>query len=330
MIRPEIFVTVDGTPVAGAFFTTLISLAISDREGLASDSMELVFADAPPHFQSPRRGAVVRIEIVTDGGGSFAGSYVVDRVQFACFPHTITVGGHSADLQSEMKTARTRHWDDVTVRDVVEEIAGDYGLEPRIADAVSGHHYDWLGQQEETDPHFLERLARRHGALFTIKDGRLLWVERGRGRTASGDSLAPLVIGRSSIIEGSCKVTISDAATVKAVKAYWQDRAGAERREIVVECDPEATGEHVIRTAFETEAAARDGAEAVATELRRGAMETSCAIEGRPALTAGQPVAYRGVRPLVDGVEFILETVQHRYGKTTGLRTTFSGKQRIE
>lgn len=324
--HPKILVDIDGVPVSGRFFDRLVSLNITDREGIRSDTLELVFNDAAPHFASPRRGAIANVRILSGEGSGFSGAYVIDRVENKCLPYTMTVGGHSADLRSEMKTSKSRHWDNKSVKDIVSEVAGEYGLEPKIAETVSDHVYAWVGQQDESDLHFLERLAKRHGALFTIKSGVLLWLERGAGKTAGGTVIAPIVIGPTSIVENTCRVSESDVDRFGKVKALYQDRAGAKRQEVVVVGDAEAGGEHVIREPFSSKAAATAAAEAFAREMLRGLIKTSCTVVGRPALMAGQPLYYLGVRPGLDGREFVAETVRHTYTKSGGLRTAFDGK----
>ncbi|MGB0901209.1 phage late control D family protein [Halocynthiibacter sp.] len=324
--HPKIHVDIDGVPVSGLFFKRLISLEIIDREGIRSDTLRLVFNDAAPHFDSPRRGAVANVTIQpNDGGGGFVGSYVIDSVDYNCHPYTISVGGHSADLRSEMKTQRSRHWDDRSVKDIVSEIAGAYDLEVKISDVVSSHVYKWIGQQDESDLQFLERLAKRHGALFTIKNGALLWLERGVGKTADGVEVPAAVIVFEAIIADSCRTSETDVDRFGKVKAFYQDRAGAKRQEVVVDGDPDASGEHVIREAFGTKAEALAGAQAFAREMLRGLVNTTCTISGRPGLMAGQPLSYLGVRPGIDGKQFILGMVKHNFSKSSGLQTSFKG-----
>lgn len=330
MSHPQIIVTVDGAPVSGGFFSALVSLTVTDREGIRTDRLDLTFSDPPPHFQSPRRGAAVDVTLFGGVGGGFVGSYIIDRVEYACLPYTITVSGHSADLTSALKEEKTRHWDDKSVRQIVEQIAGDHGLQTRISDAVSGHVYEWIGQQDESDLNFLERLAQRHSALFTIKNGTLLWLERGTGRTADGTAIPPSVVFRPSVIVGSLRMQEQDTDQFKTVKAYWQDRRGAERQEVVVDANPEASGEHVLRDPYSSREEAEAAARAAVREMLRGAVTTSCAIVGRPSLMAGQPVIYAGIRPGVDGQEFIADMVQHSFSKSAGLRTQFNGKLKIE
>ncbi|WP_233499450.1 phage late control D family protein [Pararhodobacter sp. CCB-MM2] len=330
MTHPIVQVSVDGVPASGPFFSRLIDLTITDREGIRSDTLEIVLNDPPPHVQSPRRGARIEVTITTGLSGGFVGAYIVDRVDFAFLPYTVTVKGHSADLTSALKENKSRHWDDKSVRQVVEAIAADHGLETRISDAVSGHVYDWLGQQDESDLHFLERIASRHGALFTIKNGTLLWLERGTGKTADGTSIAPVTIMPQEVILGSGRMAESDVDRFATVKAYWQDREGATRREVVVEADPEASGEHVLRDPFASQAEAEAAARAAVREMLRGSIDISCAIVGRPSLMAGQPIRLAGVRPLIDGRDFIPDLVQHSYSKSAGLRTQFTGKLKAD
>jgi len=285
-----------------------------------------VFSDGFPHFTSPRRGAIVQVVLIGGLSSSFVGAYVVDRVDFNCAPYTIKVSAHSADLRAGLKTHKNRHWDDLSVKKIVEDIATGHGMETRIADAVSDHVYDWIGQQDESDLNFLDRLAKRHNALFTIKNGIVMWLQRGAGTTASGLALLSGLILRPSIIEGTCRVSESDVDRFKAVKAYWQDRAGAKRQEVEVDADPDAEGTHVLRDPFGSKQEAEIAAKAAAQEMTRGLITTSCAIAGRPSLNAGMPITYGGVRPGIDGRPFILETVTHSYSKGQGLLTTFEGK----
>ncbi|TRD16980.1 phage late control D family protein [Palleronia caenipelagi] len=324
--HPTLLVTVDGLPVSGIFFDRLVSLTITDREGIRSDTINLVFNNAAPHVAAPRRGARVEVTLMAGAGGSFVGAYIIDRVEYECLPYRIAVKGHSADLRAGMKTSRARHWDNASVKDIVAEKAADHGLQAKISDAVSGHVYDWIGQQDETDLNFLERLAKRHGALFTIKNGVLLWLERGTGQLADGSVITAGIVSHPDIIEGSCRITETDVDRFATVKAYWQDRAGAARREVIVPADPEASGEHVLRDPFSSEAEARAAATAAARDITRGLVETSCAIVGRPSLMAGQPVTYAGVGPMADGRGFLTDQVTHSFTKSGGLRTTFTGK----
>lgn len=315
----------DGVAVTGGFFERLVSFTITDREGVRADSLQMVFEDAPPHIDAPRRGGVLSLRIAGQGGG-FIGAYVIDQVSYSCLPYTITVKGHSADLRAGMKASRTLNWEDISVHDLVAQKARDHGVVARIAPAVSDHVYPWIAQQDESDLQFLERLARRHGAFFTIKNGHLLWLRRGSGETATGEAIATAWIGPGDVIEGSLRMSESDVARVARIKAYWQDYRGAARRSVTVVGDPEGQGEHALRAPFASQSEARRAAEAYARDMMRGRVETGCVILGRADVMAGQPMQYRGIRPEVDGRAFVLDQVTHAYTKSGGLRSTLSAR----
>ncbi len=352
--HPRIQVSVDGVPVSGGFFERLVSLTIFDREGIQSDTIDLVFNDAPPHLQSPRRGAVIEVTILGGSSGSFAGAYVIDRVEFICLPYTIEVKGHSADLKAGMKTNRTKHWDKVSVKELVQEKADDHGIEAKISDAVSGHVYEWIGQQDESDLHFLERLAKRHGAFFTIKNGVLLWLERGKGEKADGSAIPTVTIRRPVVVERSLRVSETDSDRFATIKAYyrthhaaaktdgevatgdevWDILGGEEgtstRQAVVIKAAEDGAGEKVLKETYGSRAEALRAAKAAKREMERAQIETSCTLIAHPDLQAGQPISYEGIRPQVDGREFILDTVRHSYTKSGGLRTAFKGKLKAD
>lgn len=326
MTHPAVAASVDGVPVAGLFLNRLVDLTILDRGGVRSDTIEITFDDSPPHFQSPRRGARIEVTLAMPGGASFRGSYIVDRVTWSCLPYKITVAGHAADLRAGMRTLRSRHWDDTPVGDIVAGIAGENGLEPVMAEAVSGHVYDWIAQQDESDLHFPERLARRHGALFSIKEGRLLWLERGAGARASGELLPRVLIHRDDVIPGTFRMSETDVDLFGTVRAFWQDRDGATRQPVEVEGIAGRDGVEVLREPFGSRDEAEKAAQAAAVEMRQGRVSLSLSVVGRPDLMAGGPVTVLGIRPLIDGRIFVLDQVQHHYSKSGGLRTALSGR----
>ncbi|MGN6770056.1 MAG: contractile injection system protein, VgrG/Pvc8 family [Rhizobiaceae bacterium] len=89
-------------------------------------------------------------------------------------------------MRDALKQRRARHWDQKTVKDIVSQIASENGLSRVIDDEVAGYTYEWFGQEDESDLHVVERLARRRNALFSVKDGKLIFAKKGSGKSASG------------------------------------------------------------------------------------------------------------------------------------------------
>lgn len=328
-MHPTVLLTVDGTPVAGAFYERLINLTITDHEGVQSDTFQAELNDGPPMFLAlPRKGAVVvpTLGYLETGTRTF-GRFTVDQVNGKCLPYGLTISGKQADLRAgKLKSHRERHWDDKTVGEIVGEVAGEAGLSPKIAPRIAAQKLDWIGQQNETDIHFLERLARRVGGLFTVKDGNLVLAERGAGTSASGLVLPSLEITPARIITGSLSFELTDRGKYKKVVAYSQDRAKAKRHEVEVDADADGDGTYRMPEPFADPAEADRAATARAKHLKSGKARVSFEMPGDISVRAGMPFTFADVRPGLDGMPWIIETATHTYSKANGYRTKVDGK----
>lgn len=328
-MHPVVELTIDGRPVTGAFYERLLSVEVVDKEGVASDRFSAELNDGPPDFLAlPRKGAIVSVSLgYRERGIQEMGQYTADQVQPRCLPYKLSISGKAADLRKgKLKEHQERHWDEATLGEIVEEIAGEAGLTARISDKLAAHQYKWLGQESETPIHFLERLARRHNALFSIKGGQLVFAERGSGLSASGAPLGVAMLTPERILRDTLQFEYNDRSAYSKVIAYYQDRDTAERVEIEVEGDAEGDATYRIPEPFADPAEAERAAEARARQLKRGEGSASVAVVGDTALMAGGPVIFQGIRPGLDGVPWIIETATHTLSKGDGYRTRLNLK----
>jgi hypothetical protein len=241
-MRPQCKITIDGKLASGVFMERLISCEVTDKDGFTSDSVSIELNDFPP-AAIPRKGAKIRVWMgYTAGSLSFMGAFTVDEVTVTCLPYTMSISGKGADFKGDAKTQKARHWDDKTLKDIVGDIAGDLGLSAKVDSVIGAFKYPWLGQETESPLEFLERLAKRHNALFSIKDGNLVFSEKGSGKNAGGTALSPVTIRPADLVEGSAKIRFADRSEVEAVKANWYDRVEA-RLKTVEETIEEAADE---------------------------------------------------------------------------------------
>jgi uncharacterized protein len=318
---------VDGKPVAGAFYERLISLSVTDKEGVSSDTFQCELNDGPPNFLAlPKTGAEVEIRIgYRETGMRSVGRFTVDKVSGKCLPYSVSISGKSTDLRKgKLKQNQERHWDKMKIKDIVAEIAGEAGLAPSVDEEIGEHRYDWFAQQDESDIHFLERLARRHDALFTVKNGRLIFAKKGSGNSSTGQFVGSVVVQPETIIQGTCSFEANDRTKYSKVVAYHQDKDKAERVE--VEVDADANGDSVFRLPepFAGVAEADKAAQAKAKQLKRGEGSADVTVPGDTAIVAGAPLLFQGVRPGLDGVPYIIDSVTHDYSKTAGFLTKIS------
>lgn len=329
-MHPEIQITVDGTPVTGEFWSRLISVTITDQEGDKSDSLQMELNDSAPFIEIPRKGAIIRVHMgYTHTGTVFMGAYTADDIDVKCLPYSMSISGKAADMREGLKEKKERHWDKKKLGDIVGQIADENGLQARVADKLANIEFPWQGQLNVSDFHFLKQIAKRHDALFSIKDGKIIFAEKGAGISTSGQDLDKLKITPDLLLEGSCNVQFKDRSKYKKVKASYQDKGKAKRRTVEVDADKKDGPTFKLRHTYRDKDEAENAAKAKAKELQRSADTTSVTLAGNPLIRGGMPFTYEGVRPGVDGVEFIIETATHSFSKGAGYQTQISGKAKV-
>lgn len=316
MRTPRAEISVNGKPVASLFNERLISVTIVDKEGATSDSISCELNDGDPFAEIPRKGDAIsaRLGYLETGVADF-GSFTADDPEVRCFPYGMTVNGKGANVREEAKNRKSRHWDEKTVKDIVSEIASNNDLSPVIDDDIGAHEYKWFGQEDESDLHVVERLARRHDALFSIKDGKLIFAAKGTGRSTSGAALTPVIATPSNIVFGSCRTVFAHRNQFKKVKARVQDREKAEIVEVEEESDDEGTADYTLPEPFADDGEAKKAAGAKAKDLKRETIRTSVTLFGDPTIRAGAIFFYNGVRPELDEIDFIIESATHQLSK---------------
>lgn len=311
-MRPIVEITIDGQPVAGAFYERLVSVSVTDKEGIQSDTFEMELNDGPPSMLAiPRTGAIVDVRIGY-GAAASLGTYVVDKVSCKCLPYSMSISGKSEDLgASKLKQRGEKHWDNKKVKDIVNDIASEAGLSASVDSEIGEHEYEWFGQQDESPIHVLRRLEQRHNGLFKVKDGQLIFSARGSGNSAGGSFMGSVIVTPAIIVQGSCSFEASDRTKYSKVVAYHQDKNKAERIEVTAEGNSDGDAEYRIPEPFSSVEEADKAAQAKAKDLKRGEGAASVTVVGDPGITAGAPLLFSGVRPGLDGVPYIIDTATH-------------------
>lgn len=316
MKTPRAEISVNGRPVASIFNERLISVTIVDKEGVTSDSISCELNDGAPFAQIPRKGDIITAKLgYLETGVLDFGQYTADDPEVSCLPYMLSVNGKGANMREKLKQHGARHWDKKKVKDIVSDIAKDHGLTAKVSGDVGDHEYEWFGQEDESDIHVVERLARRHGALFSIKNGNLVFAKKGGGTSASGASLTPVIATPDNIVANSCKTTFSHRNSFKKVKAHAQNRKTGKRDEVEEDSDSNGEAEFNIADPLADEKEAKRAAGAKAKDLKSETIRTSVSVFGDPSIRAGAPFMYAGVRPELDGIQFIIETATHTLSK---------------
>lgn len=322
-MTPDFTVIAAGVNITGLIRDRLVSLSISDDAGIKSDAVEIVLDDRDGAIELPQPGAPL---VVAMGYRETflmpMGVYTADEVAVAGWPQTITLRGKAANLGGTIKEQKSRSWDKKTLNDIVQTIAGEHGLQGKCADPLKPIKYEHLDQTDESDIHFLTRIARDHDAMATVKGGALLLMARGRGLTISGLAMIPRPITRATVLSYSANLLTRE--NWKTAEASWHDLKTGKR-----EVAKAGSGAPVkkLRHVYPTKNEAESAAKAALAEAERGNSTLSLTLIGDATIAAEGRILVAGIRAGIDGL-WSVKSARHSLtgsGFTTSIEAETTG-----
>lgn len=329
----------------------LISLNIADNRGFEADMLELELSDHDGLLELPPRNATIQVAIgwhrslLVDKG-----KYLVDEVQFSGAPDKVNIRARSADLKGSLSEKKERSFDKIKLTALVEQIAQENQLKAKVSESYSHitiHHID---QTSESDINLLTRLAQEYDAIATVKNGTLLFMPTGKGKTAGGADIPPFELTRQ--IGDSYNFSIAESDNYKAVRAYWHNMDTGKRGEVIIDENSKITKKQkmtkgrklkngdvkgqrlskrkytvleqtepvtsdsdqikTLRHTYASEQSAITGAKSAFDKLKRGVATFSMTLAyGEPELMPEMPLVLRGFKSMIDGSDWIISRVTH-------------------
>ncbi|MEA9586399.1 phage late control D family protein [Xanthomonas sp. WHRI 10064A] len=314
---PQWRVVLDGVDLTERIAPRLLDLTLTECRGGEADQLDLRIHDHDGKIALPKRG--VRLSVALgwkDTGLVEKGTFIVDEVEYSGAPDVITVRARSADLTADMRTRRERSWHNTTLGAVLNTLAGEHGLTPRVAEVLARTKLPHLDQANESDMNLLTRLGQRFDAVATFKAGALLFAPIGAGTTASGKPLPTVTLTRSD--GDQHRYSVADRDAYSGVRAYWVDKGKARRQSVLVGTDDNAKR---LRESYADEATARQHAHAELERVKRGVAKFDYTLAiGRPDIFPEQRVRLARFKTEVDLQDWLVAKATHRLGDG-GLRT---------
>jgi len=312
MLQPFIQVSVAGRPVSSAFYSRLVSASIHDAPGQEADTVELTFDDGDNMIAMPEEGAELSVSFgFRDGAGAFKmGVFIAERTVIAggADGQFLTISGRSADMRSDIKEPLSEHFEDQTVGEIVEQLAGRHGYGVKVDADFASLRLPYIARFEQGATDFLTRLGDRIGAIFAVKDRKFLLVKRG--------GLPAVTIARGECESWSFEV--EPRPRYGSAEAAYFDRANG--RLIFEEHSTGLGGARKrLRTIYASPEEARAAARAEGERLARCTGTGSLTLAGRPDIMADQSINVVGFRAEVNGL-WRCAGVDHVYDDT--YRTT--------
>lgn len=321
---PDFRLTANGANVTAVIRDRILGLSVTDEDGETADRLEITLDDRDGRIDLPELDAELDVALGWRGAGLTAlGTYAVESITGETPPQTLRITATAVDLKASARAPRTRAFEDRTLAEIVDEIAGDAGLAPIVGASIRAHRWAYLAQTAESDLHFLTRIARQIDATAKAANGRLVVVRRAEGTTAEGDPLDPVRVPVSDLARW--RWTLKSREVDGSVEAEYADTAEGRTRRVTAGSE---TPVRRLRQVFSTEAEATRAAEGHLRAARREALEIEAAGAFRPSLFAGGLVRLPGLRPVFDG-DWTVKRVRHVLGKA-GLSTEFSARKEFQ
>lgn len=229
---PDYMLLADDADFTSKIRDRFIRLTIEDNAGIESDSLKLELADNDWKLNIPVSGAKLKAYLGYKGTPlMLMGQYVVDTPEYCYTPNKIIISAKAADVyrESREKILKTRSFHKRTLGYIVDIVARDMGLQAAISAELSGIFIEHVDQTDESNLHFLTRLAQRYDATAKPAGGKLVFVKKGAGASASGLPLPVETIALSDIQPGA-RWKKDGRGEHDGVEAEWHDKKLAKKQ----------------------------------------------------------------------------------------------------
>lgn len=305
MKQAAYMVLANGVDITAKIRDRLISLKVHDAAGIDSDTVTIELDNRDDAIALPPTGAALRVWIGPDDGLTFKGVYEVDELEEPLDDQALVIHAKAAKMTSAFKAPRDRTYDDITLGDLVGQIAKANGYESAVSEALAGVLFEHIDQRGESDMSLLTRLAKDRDAVFKPVADRLVIVPKAEAKSVSGKNLPDVTI--TDAANSSGRVTITEHNDYQSVVAYWFDEDAQERIAVTVgEGEPVFT----MRQNHKSEETAQKAAESKLGTLQRGTASLSLTRPLSPQIMAEGHIVLSGHKASANR-RWLVETAEH-------------------
>lgn len=168
MVTPDFKITINGSELK----TEPGSIQLTDENGTATDELQLKFDGS---FSRPSYKDEIKVWLgYKESGLYFCGTFLVQTTTQTKL--SLTVKATSTNFTANLKEKVNISYENLALKDLVSKIASKHGLRVKadFGDVFLKH----ISQTNESDLHFLDRLAKDYNATFNIKNNTLIFIKK--------------------------------------------------------------------------------------------------------------------------------------------------------
>lgn len=325
-LKPDFRILIDGKDIPEYLKQRVKSIRIDDHQSEKSDSVTVEFDDRDEDIEEPEKGRNLEIYLGYVGELYLIGRYKISQSYSDGPPGKVTVKATGFDAGSDIKVRKSRNFDEKTAGAILEKIARENGLEPKVSkDFHSSYVPQGMAQCKESDLHYGSRLTDFFGGVFKINDGKLVATKKGTGRTVSGKELKTVTLAREQVRKYSTKN--DKIKEYKSAVAYVRNIETGRREEVGV-----GIGEP--RLVLPETFASKDLALAAArSRIGKASMQTESILLELPGdgrLTVERKVKLSGFKKKQVNGQWIVSETSHEYSADKGYSTSLTLQKTLD
>ena len=301
-MQPWFQIGVNGVDVTGSFSKRAVTITLTDQAGVENDKLTFTVDDRPPHLIVPARGSKVSLSIgyafqpnaehKYNGVRQFVGIFEIDEVRFSKPPSTLQISAHANNTGNTFKSQKDRSWDDKTIKEIAEKIAGEHGLQPVIEGNLGAVKLEHVDQPQQSDMDFLTRLARRHGGIMKVAEGKLVIAKEGMSASIGGQPMVTQIVSETEV--SNYDALLQARSDYDGSTARWHDwELAKETEETEGELSKTKRSFAKVRTKDEAKAHSKADKE----KLDKETETLTFTAVGNPRLMAETLISLVGFRP---------------------------------
>ncbi|OJH31510.1 Phage late control protein D (GPD) [Wolbachia endosymbiont of Armadillidium vulgare] len=245
------------------------------------------------------------------------GIYRVNEITVQSPPKTLIIKAHATNLMISLKEKVSREWHQITLGNLVKEIANKHGYGYKVAEEFKDILILHIDQTEESDISLLTRIAIEREAMAKLAGGYILFIPKGAAKSATGKALGTTTIRPQDTINWKVHFTVRNK--YNSVIAKWHSY---EKGETISERVGSGEPSYAIQTIYPNAESALSAANAKLKQLKRNNETLEMTIPGNPELCAEAKLNLVGFNQDIDR-EWVIDRVEHTLN-SSGYRTALS------
>lgn len=329
-MNPTYKITANDTDITDQIRANFVSLSCSDSAGIESDTLSIAIHD-DGSISWPTKGAVLSFWLGFKGSLYFKGKYTVGDLEHVGPPDQIIIHANANDMRGLGKIKRNRSYINKTLFEIITIVGSRLGLVPAVSEQFKDVVHPALYQVDESDTHFMTRLAQLYDAVTKTKSGYLVFISRAEAITAGGNDMPIITLARNETAahnyteSGRNEYTRTSAAYYLIEPAVIDGETMNVRKYYIVYSGSDTGTTKNLPGYYTSEAEAQRAADAEFYRLDRSASTFSVELQlGRPDIGAEMMLKPTGFRARVSELDWVIDNVEHTLDASGGLSTSIN------